>query len=113
MDTRSQSTSLCARRLKVLADPSRLQVLKLLLSGAKHVWELNAALGLEQSLLSHHLKILREQGFVETQRDGKAVLYSIAPAVRVESSWAIDLGCCVLSFGERGVEGREGDRPSE
>lgn len=101
MDNLPQSSSFCAKRLKVLADPSRLEVLKMLLGGAKHVWELNAVLGLEQSLLSHHLKILREQGFVETHRDGKAILYSIAPAVKLDSNREINLGCCVLSFDDQ------------
>jgi ArsR family transcriptional regulator len=70
-----------------------------LMEGPRHVGELNAVIGLEQSLLSHHLKVLREEGFVEATRDGKAVLYSLTPAVqRANAGRAIDLGCCLLSF---------------
>ncbi len=90
--------SFCAHRLKALADTTRLAVLVILMEGPKHVGELNASLGLEQSLLSHHLKVLREEGFVEATRDGKAVLYRLAPEVRVNSGQAINLGCCLLSF---------------
>ncbi|HAJ62284.1 MAG TPA: ArsR family transcriptional regulator [Cyanobacteria bacterium UBA8543] len=91
--------SFCVRKLKILADSTRLAVLEILMEGPKHVGELNAVLGLEQSLLSHHLKILREEGFVQATRDGKAVLYSLAPAVqRADAGKAIDLGCCLLSF---------------
>jgi DNA-binding transcriptional ArsR family regulator len=90
--------STCARRLRVLADANRLSVLELLLDGPKHVWELNAYLGLEQSLLSHHLKVLRTEGFVESTRNGKAVLYQLALAVQSSSAKAIHLGCCVLTF---------------
>jgi ArsR family transcriptional regulator len=91
--------SFCVRKLKVLADTTRLAVLEILMQGPKHVGELNAVLDVEQSLLSHHLKVLREEGFVEAIRDGKAVLYSLTPEVqRANTGKAIDLGCCLLSF---------------
>ena len=92
--------SSCADRLRILADASRLAVLELLMSGPKYVWELNADLNLEQSLLSHHLKVLRKEGFVESARDGKAVLYRMAPGVQSSPNKAINLGCCLLLFTE-------------
>jgi ArsR family transcriptional regulator len=93
------SESFCAYQLKILADSTRLAVLQLLWSGPKHVGEMNAVLQLEQSLLSHHLKVLRDEGFVTASRDGKAVLYQLESAVRSASGGrAIDLGCCRLSF---------------
>jgi len=90
--------SFCASRLKVLADTTRLAVLEMLLDGPRHVGELNTSLGMEQSLLSHHLKVLRKEGFVEATRDGKAVLYRLAPGVASSSGKALNLGCCLLSF---------------
>jgi ArsR family transcriptional regulator len=100
MNQKSESPqSFCVRKLKVLADTTRLAVLEILMQGPKHVGELNAVLSVEQSLLSHHLKVLRDEGFVEARRDGKAVLYSLAPAVQpTNAGRAIDLGCCLLSF---------------
>lgn len=93
------SQSFCAHQLKILADSTRLAVLELLWSGPKHVGEMNAVLQLEQSLLSHHLKILREEGFITSTRDGKAVLYQLESAIFCASDGrAIDLGCCRLSF---------------
>lgn len=86
----------CAQRLKAIADPSRFTILKLLLEGPKYVWELNAELPLEQSLLSHHLKILRQEGLVESQREGKALLYCLAPSTCISSRKGIHLGCCIL-----------------
>jgi DNA-binding transcriptional ArsR family regulator len=89
----------CAQKLKVLSDPTRLAVLETLMSGPKHVGEINEVLQVEQSLLSHHLKVLREAGLVCATRDGKAVLYELAPEVAPEGdARAIDLGCCQLSF---------------
>lgn len=91
--------SFCVRQLKVLADTTRLAVLEILMEGPKHVGELNAVLDVEQSLLSHHLKILRQEGFVEATRDGKAVLYTLTPKVQqTNTGRAIDLGCCLLCF---------------
>ncbi len=90
--------SFCARRLKVLADPTRLAVLRILLEDAKQVGQLNAVLKIEQSLLSHHLKILRAEQFVVAQRDGKAMLYTLAPGVADPEGKGINIGCCVLSF---------------
>ena len=93
------SQCFCAHQLKILADSTRLAVLELLWSGPKHVGEMNAVLQLEQSLLSHHLKVLREEGFITATRDGKAVLYQLESAVFCASDGrAIDLGCCRLSF---------------
>jgi ArsR family transcriptional regulator, nickel/cobalt-responsive transcriptional repressor len=89
----------CASLLKVLADETRLAVVRQLLEGPRHVGELNAQLGLEQSLLSHHLRILRDVGLVQSERDGKAVLYRLAPGIEAKRKGrAVDLGCCLLSF---------------
>lgn len=89
----------CADKLKVLADEARLAVVELLMGGPLHVGEINEHLQLEQSLLSHHLRVLREAGLVESQRDGKAVLYRLAPDVQAaRKGKAINLGCCRISF---------------
>jgi ArsR family transcriptional regulator len=89
----------CASLLKVLADETRLAVLRQLLGRAMHVGEINESLQLEQSLLSHHLKVLREAGLVSAERDGKAVLYSLSPEFRAATKRnTIDLGCCLISF---------------
>ena len=89
----------CAALLKALADETRLGVVRRLLRNPCHVGELQDSLGIEQSLLSHHLRHLRESGIVSSRRDGKAVLYAIAPSVEnLRHGEVIDLGCCQLSF---------------
>ncbi len=89
----------CASLLKILADETRLSVVRQLMRGPMHVNELNDAIGADQSLLSHHLKVLREGGIVEAERDGKAVLYRLSPNVESRRKGdVIDLGCCKLSF---------------
>ena len=93
------SSSGCARRLKALADPHRWSVVDLLMDNPTTVAEMLEQLGLEQSLLSHHLRILRQEGIVESTREGKKVRYRLSEAV----SWSgpgrgLDLGCCRLEI---------------
>lgn len=88
----------CAGRLKALADETRLAVVRHLMDGPCHVGEIQAALGIEQSLLSHHLRSLREAGIVEATRDGKAMLYQLTPTMQQRRDGTVDLGCCQISF---------------
>jgi len=89
----------CAALLKALADETRLTVVRALMNGERHVGALVDELDIEQSLLSHHLRSLRDAGIVESQRDGKAVLYRLAKGVESRRRGKIiDLGCCQLSF---------------
>ena len=94
----SSSAPSCAGRLKALADETRLAVVRHLMKGECHVGAIQAELGIEQSLLSHHLKHLREAGIVESTRDGKAVLYRLSPTMENQKDGVVDLGCCQISF---------------
>jgi ArsR family transcriptional regulator len=89
----------CASKLKVLSDPTRLAVLETLMSGPKNVGELMEQLDVEQSLLSHHLAVLRDTGLVEATRKGKAMVYQLPASVSDSTAGkAINLGCCKISF---------------
>ena len=90
----------CATKLKVLADDTRLAVVRQLMHGPLQVNELNAHLNLDQSLLSHHLRVLRDAGIVRSERQGKAVLYRLSEQVAPGATpgRSINLGCCNLSF---------------
>jgi len=89
----------CAEVLKVLADDTRLGVVRLLMSGPKRVGEMNADLSVESTLFSHHLRVLREAGIVEAEREGKTVRYRLAPNVESKRRGAaLELGCCRLVF---------------
>lgn len=89
----------CAAILRVLGDATRLKVVQQLFRGPRRVGELNEAIDVEQSLLSHHLRVLRDAGIVEAKRDGKGVLYQLAPAVEQRRrGQMLNLGCCRLTF---------------
>lgn len=63
---------------KALADDNRLEVMELLMSGAKCGCELLDALKIGQSTLSHHMRILYEAGLVDACKEGKWMHYSLS-----------------------------------
>src|SRR5215203_1074017 len=70
--------AVAALRFRALGDETRLRIIEHLASGERSVSELMAQLDLGQSLMSHHLRILRESGLVTDRRDGRWIHYSIA-----------------------------------
>ena len=67
-------------RLKIIAEPKRLLILNLLMEGVQCNCELGEALDMPPNLISHHLRILREAGLVDVERDAldaRWVYYSI------------------------------------
>ena len=62
---------------KVLSDPTRLKILLTLREGEKNVTSIAEAVAMEQSAVSHQLKLLRENRVVKSRREGKAILYSL------------------------------------
>lgn len=61
-----------------VADPSRIALLYELSSGPKSVTDLVTTLGLPQSSVSRHLRILRDRQLVVTRRQGQMVIYELA-----------------------------------
>lgn len=61
----------------VLSAPSRLRILTVLRGGPRSVGELAAAIGMEQSAVSHQLRLLREAGFVASDRQGRHITYRL------------------------------------
>jgi ArsR family transcriptional regulator len=68
--------------LKALADPTRLRIVAILLRHEVCVCELMAIVELEQSRLSHQLRILRDADIVEDRRDGRWIVYAIPERTR-------------------------------
>jgi DNA-binding transcriptional ArsR family regulator len=61
-----------------LSTPSRVQILGCLLDGSRSVSEIVELLGLEQSAVSHQLRVLREHGLVTVERVGRRRVYALA-----------------------------------
>lgn len=69
---------LISRRLKALADPSRLTILHILCEGEHNVSKLVEKTGLTQANVSKHLRVLREEGLVTFRKSRRNVFYSLA-----------------------------------
>jgi len=94
-----QINTFCAERLKILAEANRINILRTLMEGPRQVGSIATLLGIEQSLLSHHLRVLRDAGFVDATRSGKCVIYTVSKNIRSsQKSDTIELGCCQISF---------------
>ncbi len=95
----SVGTRQCASLLRVVAEPTRLAVLRLIATTPLSVNEIAGQLDVEQTLLSHHLALLRRNGLVSVHRDGKRQLYELADGVKLnDAADVIDFGCCRLQL---------------
>ena len=73
-----------ARDLQLLAHPVRLKVLDLLIRNAGQVCvcDIETSVPVKQPTVSHHLRLLREAGLIEGERNGLWVYYQVRkPAV--------------------------------
>ncbi len=86
-----------ALRLKALADPVRVKLMSLLLTGPateSNGGELAAAVGLSESTVSHHLSQLRKAGLVESERRGMNVVHRARRDALAALCLVLDPNCC-------------------
>lgn len=73
----AESAAHVATTLQALATPSRLLILTELRQGPRAVTELAEAVGMEQSAVSHQLRLLRNLSLVTGTRRGRSIVYSL------------------------------------
>ena len=66
-----------AETMQALATPSRVRILGRLRESACSVGELARAVGMEQSAVSHQLRVLRHLGLVTGERRGRQIVYAL------------------------------------
>lgn len=91
----------CMAVLKALGEPTRIRIMRLLLSHPLGVNEISARLKISQYNASKHLRILREAGLLETKANGKSRLYGVAEGLvgRLASNHnVLELDCCTFRF---------------
>jgi ArsR family transcriptional regulator len=75
------SASATSRDLKAhfigLANPTRLSIVSLLVSGERSASEIARKLKLSQPLLSWHLRVMRRAGLIDTRRSGREMWCSL------------------------------------
>lgn len=80
--TRSRTTSLDpdVRLFQALGDPTRLAILRqLAASSGVCACDFTDCCDVAQPTVSHHLKVLRESGWVRTERRGSNIYYHLRP----------------------------------
>jgi DNA-binding transcriptional ArsR family regulator len=73
----ADQTSGLAEMFRLLGEPNRLSIVASCLDGPLSVGEITSRLGLSQSLVSHHLRLLRAVRLLKAGRRGKQIFYSI------------------------------------
>ena len=89
-DVEPDTAERIARIAKALGDPIRLQLVDVLRkhAGKVCVCELVPLFDLSQPTVSHHLKVLREAGIVDSERSGLWAYYYVTPdALKELSAW--------------------------
>jgi DNA-binding transcriptional ArsR family regulator len=66
-----------ATTFEVLAEPARRRILDLLRAGERPVGDLVGELALSQPAVSKHLRVLRDNGFVEVRAEAQRRLYRL------------------------------------
>ena len=87
-------TMLHQRVCSGLGDPKRVLLLYALSEGPMCVNELVDALNVSQPTVSRHLRVLRDRGLVDSEREGTAVYYHVADMRLIQ---ALDLLRAVLA----------------
>ena len=77
MHTLTETETGIDRAFQALADEKRIDILGRLIGGERCVCELTDEAGLGQSLLSFHLRVLKDAGLVDVRRIGRWGFYSI------------------------------------
>jgi len=68
-----------ARVFRILGNPGRLKVLKVLFKGPRCVGKIAEELGTNQPAVTQHLRVLESLGLVKGERKGVRVHYSVLP----------------------------------
>ena len=85
-----------SRFFMALASDQRLKILELLKTGEKSSQEIISAVGLDASVISRHLMMMRHAGLVSARKEGVALYFSLADdrvlqiieiATRITKDW--------------------------
>lgn len=68
---------LIAEKFRMLADPTRLAILRCLMQGERNVGQVVEGTGRSQANVSKHLKLLTDSGLVDRRKSGLQVFYRI------------------------------------
>jgi ArsR family transcriptional regulator len=79
LDVAMPSAMELAERVRVLDDPLRARIVSLLASSTMCTCHLVEETGAAQTTVSHHLRVLRDAGWVDTEPYGRFTYYRLRP----------------------------------
>jgi DNA-binding transcriptional ArsR family regulator len=91
----------CIVALKALGELNRLRIMRLLLQKQLGVNQISERLQMSQYNASKHLRILKEAGLVEMEKEGQQRLYAVVPRLKKQlaaNKNVLELGCCTFRF---------------
>jgi len=75
----AEAAEQAASCLRTIAHPERLRIIELLLDAQRRsVTEISEALSIAQPVVSTHLRLMRDRGLIEPEREGRSVYYRVA-----------------------------------
>lgn len=75
--TKNPEIQAISKFFKVISDSTRLSILYLLKEDKRNVSDIVEALDMEQSAISHQLRILKDSRLVRAHREGKSMIYQL------------------------------------
>ena len=67
--------------IRALGDPTRREILRALRTGDLSAGDIASRFPITAASISHHLNVLREAGLVQSQREGRTIMYSLESTV--------------------------------
>ncbi len=89
----------CITALKALGEEHRMRILRLLLEERLSVNQLSERLSISEYNVSKHLRVMREAGLLEIEKEGQHRFYRVADAFKPGAAGelpVLDLGCCTF-----------------
>jgi len=105
----------CVTALRALGEETRVRIVALLMEQPMDVGAISTTLGVSPYNVSKHLRVLREAGLLEVEKEGRLRRYALPEGIKREAAAGrvLDLGCCSFQFDENGAASRpNGKAPS-
>jgi DNA-binding transcriptional ArsR family regulator len=67
--------------IRALGDPTRREILRALRRGDLTAGDISSRFPITAASISHHLNVLRDAGLVQSQREGRTIVYSLESTV--------------------------------
>ena len=93
----------CVTALRALGEETRVRIVSLLMEQPLDVGAISDALGVSPYNVSKHLRVLREAGLLEVEKEGRLRRYALPDAIKRDAApgHVLDLGCCSFQVADR------------